>query len=260
MRRMLAVLLLALLLPAPAAAKELSKLDVCGASGCRSTKDLALLRDILRSSDGSGSASVPGLEPFYKLVYHVRAGRGESFNGRKEFVFSTYFVPSTGVVRTTDERGAVLWSTASPVFADALAKLAQGVKPFATPRITRVTVGGKPVAKPASYERLITVTSENTDYVFADDWAHVKYRTARPSPWNGILLDFSAKEQAIQRNNRWIHLDSALATEARLGAPLTGGGGDRFPWQWIGIGAAAFLAAGAGLLVWRFRFWEPKTA
>src|SRR6266511_5097499 len=84
MKKILVVLLLALALPAPAAAKELSKLDVCGPSGCNSTSDRALLGRIGVGSDGSIPADPPALAPYYTLVYHVRAGRGESFNGDRK--------------------------------------------------------------------------------------------------------------------------------------------------------------------------------
>ncbi|HEX9380343.1 MAG TPA: hypothetical protein VF891_02510 [Gaiellaceae bacterium] len=262
MKKILVALLLALALPAPAAAKELSKLDVCGSSGCNSTSDRALLRRIGVGSDGSVPADPPGLAPFYTLVYHVRPGRGESFNGRKEIVFRTSFVPGAHLVRGTDENGYVVWTTASQVFTNAMARLTRGLEPFRTPRITRVSVGGTFVTDPASYERLITITSENTDYVEAYDWTPVDYRSTQSSPWTGVLLQFSAKKHALLRNNRWIHLDASLSKQVQLGTALTTTGGSGFPWRWIGIAAAALLAsAGLGVaLIRRFRPWEPKTA
>jgi len=260
MKKILVALLLALALPAPAAAKELSKLDVCGPSGCNSTSDRALLRRIGEGSDGSVPADPPALAPFYTLVYHVRAGRGESFNGRKKVVFRTSFVPGAHLVRGTDEAGYVVWTTASQVFTNAVARLTRGLRPFPTPRITRVSVRGTFVTDPASYERLITITSENTDFVEAYDWAPVDYRSTRSSPWRGVLLEFSAKKHALLRNNRWIHLDSALSKQVQLGTPLTATGGNGFPWRWVGIAStAALVAAGIGVaLIRRFRPWEPN--
>ncbi len=254
------MLLLALALPAPAAAKELSKLDVCGPSGCNSTSDRALLGRIGVGSDGSIPADPPALAPYYTLVYHVRAGRGESFNGRKEFVFRTSYVPGAHLVRGIDESGYVVWTTASQVFTNAIARLTRGLRPFSAPRITRVSVGGTVVSDPASYERLITITSENTDYVEAYDWKPVDYRSTRSSPWSGVSLQFSAKKHALLRNNRWIHLDSSLSKQVQLGTALTATGDGGFPWRWVGVAAAAALAiAGVGVfLVRRFRPWEPK--
>ncbi len=260
MKKILVVLLLALALPAPAAAKELSKLDVCGPSGCNSTSDRALLGRIGVGSDGSIPADPPALAPYYTLVYHVRAGRGESFNGRKEFVFRTSYVPGAHLVRGIDESGYVVWTTASQVFTNAIARLTRGLRPFSAPRITRVSVGGTVVSDPASYERLITITSENTDYVEAYDWKPVDYRSTRSSPWSGVSLQFSAKKHALLRNNRWIHLDSSLSKQVQLGTALTATGDGGFPWRWVGVAAAAALAiAGVGVfLVRRFRLWEPK--
>jgi len=260
MKKILVVLLLALALPAPAAAKELSKLDVCGPSGCNSTSDRALLGRIGVGSDGSIPADPPALAPYYTLVYHVRAGRGESFNGRKEFVFRTSYVPGAHLVRGIDESGYVVWTTASQVFTNAIARLTRGLRPFSAPRITRVSVGGTFVTDPASYERLITITSENTDYVEAYDWTPVDYRSTRSSPWSGVSLQFSAKKHALLRNNRWIHLDSSLSKQVQLGTALTATGDGGFPWRWVGVAAAAALAiAGVGVfLVRRFRPWEPK--
>src|SRR2546430_17455099 len=59
MKKILVALLLALALPAPAAAKDLSKLDVCGPSGCNSTSDRALLRRIGEGAGGSVTAEPP---------------------------------------------------------------------------------------------------------------------------------------------------------------------------------------------------------
>ena len=262
MKKILVVLLLALALPAPAAAKELSKLDVCGPSRCNSTSDRPLLQRIGVGSDGSVPADPPGLAPYYTLVYRVRPGPGESFNGRKEIVFRTSFVPLAHLVRGTDESGYVTWTTASQVFTNAMTKLTRGLRPFPTPRITRVSVGGTFVTDPASYERLITITSENTDFVEAYDWTPVDYRSTRSSPWSGVLLQFSAKKHALLRNNRWIHLDSSLSKQVQLGTALTDTDSNGFPWRWVGIAAAGALAiAGLGVfLVRRFRPWEPKTA
>jgi hypothetical protein len=261
MRKLFLALLVALALPAPAAAKELSKLDVCGPSRCKSLTGGALLRRFGRGSDGPAPTVAMPVAPYYKLRYHVRAGRGESFDGRKEMTFVTYFIPAAGLVRGTDERGYAVWNQATPEVTAAIAKLPKGLKPYPSPRLTRVSVGGTHVSKPATYARLITITSENTDYVVAaTDWLPLRYHTATPSPWDGVLMEFSAKEHALYRNRRWIDLDSSLARQVRIGAALTDTGGSGFPWGWIGLGAAVGLvAAGAAVAVVR-RPWQPRTA
>jgi hypothetical protein len=244
---------LTLALPAVASAKEISKLEVCGAGDCNSTSDRALLAHIGEGSDGGTPGSTPALQPFYKLTYTVSAGPGERFNnGRTSETFSTYYVPGARETRGFDERGNASWLPASQVFVSALRRLTRGLEAFAAPRITAVTLDGRPVADPASYARLLTIRGSDAGFVDAVDWQAVEFRSKQPSPWTTetIPMLFSPETGVLARDGGYVKLPGDVAAAVRdYEAVPAAGGGSGFPaWAygfiavaWAGIAAAIVL-------------------
>ena len=132
--------LLALLaVPAPAMAKELTKVEVCGADGCAAITGKTNLQNFGGSGEPDGSAAAPA--PFYEIRYTIDA-EGESSQ------WSSWYVPSANRLATVDERTGVAWA---PIDEPRLAALAKTLKPFARPDITSVTIGSRKVTDDPSF-------------------------------------------------------------------------------------------------------------
>lgn len=239
--------------PATAQAKEISKLEVCGASDCNSTSDRHLLTLIGGGSDGGTSGSTPALQPFYKLTYTITAGPGERFSrGRTSESFSVYYVPGARETSGLDEHGNATWSPASRMFVSALARLSRGLGPLPRPRITGVTVDGRAVSDPQSYARLLTVRGADPGFIDVGDWQAVQFRSAAPSPWTGVAIAmlFSPSTGILARDYRYLELPKAVVGAIRDREALPSGGGSGFPaWGWGLIGLASAVAAALFVLL-----------
>src|SRR5919204_2632167 len=159
----------ALVAPASALAKEVTKLEVCGASGCNSTTDRAVLERIGEGSNGESTIAAPDLQPYYRLVYTVQAEP-------ETFQFTNFYIPGAKATRGVDQRGYTHFYPVSPEFADSIESLARGLEPFPKPQILRVTIGRKVAADPASYERLLTLKARER-YTATTDWRRIKFAT-----------------------------------------------------------------------------------
>jgi hypothetical protein len=218
-KALLAGAALALVLPAGALAKEVTKLDVCGAAGCTSITDRATLDKLGEGSNGESYAPTPKLQPYYRLVYHVDAGEGNTFT------FTNYLVPGTKVTRGISQTGYTQWYPIDSTFVETIASV--GGAPLATPGIDWVKVGGRVVADPQSYTRLLTIRSRNRDYVDAGDWRRVVFHTSSPSPWSsdGTIAAFSARKAALERDGAFVHLSKGLARRIAARKSLRSGSG-----------------------------------
>ena len=125
-KTLLAAVVLALVVPAGALAKEVTKLEVCGAAACTSITDRAVLDNLGEGANGETYAATPALQPYYRLVYTVDA-EGDTFT------FTNYFVPGAKVTRGISQSGYTTWYPASPNFAETI--ISVGGEPLATPTI-----------------------------------------------------------------------------------------------------------------------------
>jgi hypothetical protein len=130
MKRLLPALALALALAAPASAKEIASLSVCGTNGCHTTKDKDELRGAMEvqpqaTPDHSGA--------FFQVRSAVRApGQHDSGTMRSQWI------PSLGLVRHDD--GAITeFSLPYPATQRVLNRLSAGLKPFAARPIEQPT-------------------------------------------------------------------------------------------------------------------------
>jgi len=206
---------IALVAPANAFAKEVTKLEICGASACASTTDQAVLQQLAGGPDGQTSAPTPGLQPYYRLMYTVDAGE-------EKFQFTNYYLPGARAIRVVDDRHFAHFHPVTPDYAATLAAVAAGVEPFPKPEITRVTVGRKVAADPASYARLLTMKGRS-GYTEALDWRRIRFATSTPSPWSrdGTILQFSPRSGYLFRDGRYVKLPKQLAARVRAGRSLT---------------------------------------
>ena len=235
-RLVFAFALLALLaVPAPAMAKELTKVEVCGTDGCAAITGETNLHNFGGSGEPDGSVAAPA--PFYEIRYTIDA-EGESSQ------WSSWYVPSAKRLATVDERTGVAWA---PLDEPRLAALAKTLKPFARPDITSVTIGSRKVTDdPSSYLRLFTVeaTGEAVPSGLAD-WEPVVFHATGKTPWtlDQTSLFYSETNGMLQRGVEIVKLPAGMASDVRSGESLAGG--SSFPWRTV---LFALLAAAAILV------------
>jgi hypothetical protein len=249
--------LLALLaVPAPAMAKELTNVSVCGPDSCQAITGETNLHNF--GTGGEPDGSVPAPAPFYEIRYTVDA-EGESHQ------WSSWYVPSAKRLASVDERTGVAWMPLAEPRLDALAK---DVKPFAKPEISSVTIGSRKVTdNPGSYLRLFTVESagEAVPQGLAD-WQPVVFHAKGRTPWtlDQTSLFFSPSNGMLQRGIEIVRLPSGMSADIRSGESLAGGSG--FPWRTVLLallGATALLIAASMIRPLRRRVFvrrEPTTA
>lgn len=121
----LAVVLALLAFPASAQAKELTGLDVCGASACTRITDADVLDAFIRSDDVT-APDPAGPQPSYLLRVRVRDDKGHSVVG-----WTSRWLPKPGILAYQDGPGIFLFSKPDPVLAGALRDAARGRAPRA---------------------------------------------------------------------------------------------------------------------------------
>jgi hypothetical protein len=232
MRKLLAIAALALLAPATASAKELVKLQVCGPSACAAITDKALL---MRMGEGGARGTTPALASYYKLVYTIDVPPNEGVAP----TFEAWYVPSVGIQGNgRDDHGFATWWKPNTEFRETVAAAAAGIEPFAKPQITEVSIAGKRCAKPATYERLLTLNARR-GWRAIRNWKKVWFVTDRQSPWSdGALLRYSPKRGYIHRDGKTMVLPKAVASRMRAGSGLSG----------LAVAGCLVLGVGAGLL------------
>jgi hypothetical protein len=122
----------ALVVAAPAEAKELSAFKACGAAGCKTVKDTALLRKLIRSIEAQGnpvSVPIPAPAAYLRLEFWVRGDQAR----RPSFV--QYYVPARGLVSLQTDPDVWTWVRAGGLRL-LLDRAILGVTPFAKPRIS----------------------------------------------------------------------------------------------------------------------------
>src|SRR5215218_5612275 len=147
----LAVIAVAAAVPASAAAKEIVGLTVCGATGCATERGGSISGSLHEGPSGplggTGAAVAPAKPgPWYRGS--VLAGEGGKVYGRIPFYYvpdaKLIVLPGAGAQTTT-------WQHASGAWREAIERVADGMKPFPAPTISRVSVDGTNPADPQSY-------------------------------------------------------------------------------------------------------------
>ena len=244
----------ALAVAAPAQAKELSAFKACGAAGCKTVKDTALLRKLIRSVEAQGnpvSVPIPAPTAYLRLEFWIR---GDQAHGPS---FVQYYAPGRGLVLLQTDPDAWTWVRAGGL-RPLIDRAALGVTPFAKPRISRVTIGGRPVQGPASYARLFTLQGKAESLPDEPDWRPIRIVTGRPGPWSShaATLEYSPSKNVLWRSIQFVKVPNDLAKRLEAGRSLDAPRGDSFPWILIlgGAGTAAVIVPGT--LICRRR--EPR--
>jgi hypothetical protein len=224
--------------PAAATAKELKQIKLCGESDCTTVTDRETLRLVPMGGDTPGAP--PPAAAFYRVESTVDA---ESQTIR----FRSYYVPSSNMLAFFERGYGMRWfPIVGPAAQELMRKLVEGLTPLAAPKLTRVTVGGKPVADPASYLQLTSVRSNGLAVLKDADWMQVELRSTRPTPWTigPSSLSYSPSANVLQRGADMVQLPGSLAEriEARESLAASSSG---FPWRYVVLAAALLIAAAA---------------
>src|SRR5215212_6113293 len=157
MRKILvvAVFAVAVAIPAPAAAKEIVGLTVCGATGCATERGGSISGSLHEGPSGplgGIGAAVSPAKPGRWYRGYVLAGEGGKVFGRIPF----YYVRDAKLIVL---RGSGAQTAA---WREAIERVAGAAKPFPAPTISRVSVDGANAADPQSYLALYTVGENAT--------------------------------------------------------------------------------------------------
>jgi hypothetical protein len=247
MRRLLLIGLAcsaALALAAPALAKEMSLLQVCGTNGCNSIKPAVSL------GHGGGPTETPAVEDYYLLKIGV--GDGTKIFERADL----YFAPKAGVFTGAGMAFGDGWSTLPKRAAARVLAAAEGLKLFRAPTPSEIYIEGRRSADPAAYGRLLASLDETTAPVTSEGPILIGLSWSRPNPWSSeSLVNYLPKAKVLLRGGGYYRVPSDLASridrERRGLSPVAP---SEFPWAALAGGlAGAPLVAAGGLLLYRRR-------
>jgi hypothetical protein len=239
----------ALVLAAPAGAKEPLRATICGASGCTTVTDPQTLREI---PAGENTTAVGPAAPYYRL--QIVAGER---NGRERHSFSLYYVPSANAMAWAEE-GVVRFH---PIYGDrapaVMRKLTARLQPFPRPRVSSVIVGNRRVSGVAAqtYLRLFSQQRESRPAESPSDWVRVDLRSARGSPWTDGKPDlmYSPSTNLLERGWLRIEVPAAFAADIEAGRRLDESS-RRGSTSWaVGVAILALGAVGGVAGLWRTR-------
>jgi hypothetical protein len=246
-----AAAVICLVVPAGAAAKELSSATICGESGCRTI-------DRPNELLAGGGDGIPEPAPAASPYYAVRLTT--THEGREE-AWTIFYVPGPAMLGFRSERDAAQFEQLEGPVVAAWRAAARGVDPFPAPRITSAAVDGEPVADPQSYLSLYGRTDEGAAYPAEPDFVPIVLHAARPSPWTDLrYVMFSPSAGAVELGTRIVKLpeDTTAAIVAResLDDPSSSRG---FAWPAVsfGLASALVLTLAAALLARRSRRAAP---
>lgn len=235
----------ALALAAPAAAKELTKAELCGPAGCVAVTDKDDLRQIPTGGETLGAR--PPMSAFYTFALSAR-------DDVATHTWQIYYVPAANMLAIMDPHGAMNWHPIHGAAIGTMKRLAGQIEPYAAPTITSVAVGDRVVTEDAaSYLELFDVTGSTAPHNLSPgDWLAVDFRSARPSPWtnSGRELMYSPSSNVLERRTDRLVLPAWLAADVEAARPLADDGVRWLPWLVLGaLVAALLLLAGLGALL-----------
>jgi hypothetical protein len=240
---------------APANAKNISELALCGPDACAKLTDASVISRWAEGGNPLAAAPAP-IGAFYRFDVTVTAAPGEHFdNGRTSITWSEWYVPRrhSGLIRSVDDVGVAVWTRVDPTVYAAFSVAVRGLDPYPPPRIVSATVGRTSAADPGSYARLFDPSWQPAASRPVTGWRTIRLRSASPSPWTdgkNVLL-YSPRQQVLSRDDRVVKVPGSLAAALAHGGSL-GAGGSRAPVELGAAGIATVLAAGV-LVAYRRR-------
>ena len=259
MKKILAVAILALAAAAPASAKEILGVQLCGASGCETEKGKSVSAILHEGPGGpftdNGEAVSPA-KPGGWFRGHGLIGDGGTVHGRMPF----YYVPGAGtIVQPGNAAQTTTWMKANGAWREVLDRLAAQLEAYPAPTITRASLNGDAAADPQSYLSLFTVGEKAKTYPKETASMQVVLESKRRSPWtDGNSLVLYPKSHLLVRDGQIVSIPDRIADQAAARASLAGGGRS-FPWLPVAVAVAlAALVAGAILVARRASWRRPE--
>lgn len=248
MRRALLITALALLVPPPAAAKEITAAHVCGSAGCTDVD----LSGGMHEFPGSGvtwSGPAPA-GPFVEVRLTFDRMHAET----------VWYVLDADFFALPDGTGRVRWAPPADQRLDRLIiAAARTVRPY-RPRVTDAYVDGKRVAGDVSgYLALFAPGPDVSGRDHGDGFVSISLTTSPRSPWELTRLWFYPDTGSLFRATETVELPRYVADDLRAGRLIDGPnatGGFDWPLVTGSLTVALALALGAAVLARR----RPETA
>ena len=187
-------------------------MDVCGPSACAHID----FSDAEQFWVGTGSSSSSYRTPpgrFYVLSWSWSPGE----------VDTAYLLLDAPAIRWNSGPGhSAGWSGIDPSAVDLVSRAAAGIEPYPAPVLTRVTVGGREVASPETYFRLLT--GKPTWTPIDGRWWRVRFQAATANPWTdgSTIVLLSRNHPFVAIDGVFYRLPRTVVRQARLGLALTG--------------------------------------
>ena len=185
-------------------------IDVCGAAACTHLAFDTAERFWVGTLDPD-AAKRTAPAPFYVLRWHWAEGDPES----------AYLIPSVLAVRWNSGNGHPSgWSGVQAEAADIVAQATRGMEPYATPTLTRVTVGGREVAEPQTYVQLLN--GKRTFARVKGPWLRVVFESATQSPWTdgSSTVRLSRRQPYVEIDGFFYRIPRSVAVKARRAQSL----------------------------------------
>jgi hypothetical protein len=235
MKTLLAVIAVALALPAAAQAKEINALVLCGPASCEDV-DVADFGHNDPIAGASATQDGPPPSDFLRLDFTVDG---------QEAAFSVFYESDSGLVAVEGAAHSLEWARLAPPIAAAVKQAAGRLEPFPAPRVTSVKVGARTVKDdPSSYLALLTVEGPFALLKTNRDAVGIRFVTDHPNPWTRNSILFYPEDGVIMREGTFVKLPTGLAADIEAARPL-GTGANRTSIPWLPI---AFAILGAALL------------
>jgi hypothetical protein len=188
-------------------------IDVCGAGGACAHLAWGDAEQFWIRTHESGGADRAAPGPFYLLRWHWTPGVEES----------AYLVPGALAVRWNSGDGhPAAWSGIDRSAVDLARRAAAAIEPYATPTLTRVTVGGRAVREPQTYLRILS--GKPSWAWITGRWLRVTFESASPSPWTdgSSIVRLSRTKPYVSIDGWFYKLPKDVAARARRGLALRG--------------------------------------
>jgi hypothetical protein len=118
--RIAIILALAIAFPAAAAAKEVTRVDVCGADGCTRVNDHATMEAFMQGGD-MAQAGPARPQRSYLLKVYMREGTDKSHQA-----WTNHWLPAAGLIASEDSPGRFTFTSVGPKLERALRDAARG--------------------------------------------------------------------------------------------------------------------------------------
>jgi len=205
-----------LALSAPAQAKEVLSMKVCGASGCVTSTDSSVLKGWETGNQDPSQIWQTNPAGYYR----VTLGLGEQ--GKVMGTQGGYWLPGRNLMRWQGQYGYPWWKL-FPSQVKMLRSVAGNLTPI-TPTLSSVKVGGKSVADPSSYLRLLGKFLEVYEPASHKHRMRIVLRAPEANPWihSAVGLRYIPKKRLLHRPDGDFRVPKRMAGRVMRRISLSG--------------------------------------